>query len=278
MKNLKKQFPLLISFLFCGIIIVLACAGGEWDGKEGSMFTPEIINKKKYEPFFRTTESRYYGENYATEHNTVCNDINVTEWENFLEKKVSGSTLNYWLYRAPLKEIGAMLLLVKAKKAVINDSSKKFTLATILPADKISAFLFYLGFAKRNENFAVNSFNNWDSENKEKKTLEYTAAQQIEGGLKLLSNAKSDFMKERYLFQLTRLYFFNKQYKEAANFYKSNASQFTTSNSMKWRTMGYAAAANYKLKSFAEANYFYSLIYENFEPQKKTAYYSFHPK
>ena len=43
-KHLQKSGLFLISGLIVAAITVLACGGGDWDGTEGSMFTPEIIN------------------------------------------------------------------------------------------------------------------------------------------------------------------------------------------------------------------------------------------
>ncbi|MBC7865858.1 MAG: hypothetical protein IAF38_22985, partial [Bacteroidia bacterium] len=273
MKASKKFWPLLISFFAAGIVIVLACAGGEWDETEGSMFTPEIINKPKYEPFFRSQAYPLYT-GYNEGIIRACNETNTAEWKTFFEDKVTGDQLNYWLNRAEGKEIGAMLLICKGKKGTIDDSSKKFSLAEIQPADKVNAFLFYLGFAKRNETFACTDGYGDEKENPNAPTR----PKQIEGGLKLYANAKTDFMKERYVFQLVRLYYFNQQYAKADSLYEKSKELFKTGNSMKWRTMGYAAAANYKLKNFSQANYYFSLIYDGFAPHRNSAYLSFHPQ
>src|SRR5258708_7092345 len=98
MKVSKKFWFLLISFFVAGTAFVFACWGGDWDETEGSAFTPEIINKPEYEPFFRTTNSPFYGGvGYDTNWNRVCNELNIEEWNKFFDGKLGEQKLNYWL-------------------------------------------------------------------------------------------------------------------------------------------------------------------------------------
>ncbi|HEY1038572.1 MAG TPA: hypothetical protein VGF30_04165, partial [Bacteroidia bacterium] len=117
----------------------------------------------------------------------------------------------------------------------------------------------------------------WDDTPKEGNDPD-AVSKQIEGGIKLMGNVKNAFLKERYIFQITRLYYNNAQYKEAIDFYTKNESSLNKDYSMKWRSMGYAAGSYYKQKEYSKANYLYSLIYDNFEPHKKVVYLSFHPQ
>jgi hypothetical protein len=66
---------------------------------------------------------------------------------------------------------------------------------------------------------------------------------QIIGGISLYKNEKFQFIKERYIFQLVRLYYFNNNYKKSIQFFKKHFLEIKLTDSMKWRTMGYAAAA-----------------------------------
>ena len=279
MKNSTKLWLLLISFISSGTILIMACAGGDGDDGDSSMFTPEIISNESYKPFFRSTYTPFYGDDkYLTNQNTNFNSINIKEWREYFNDKVTNASLNFWLYNSNLSEIDAMLLTLQKKDANLDDSAKYYSLAQTISQDQAKAFLFYLGYAKRNEAFTLNDLDNWSGENKAKKQADYLIATQIEGGLKLLSYSKNNFIKERYLFQLTRLYYFNQQYDEAISFYKKNQAQFTSGNSMKWRTMGYAAAGYYKQKNYSNANYLYALIYDGFDLQKRSAYLSFRPQ
>jgi hypothetical protein len=277
MKNLKIFLTLLISGISATSIIVLACGGGDWDGTEGSMFAPEVIEKQSNEPFFRSSYSPFYGTGaYYENYNQAFNETNVAEWNTYFEKQVSNEKLNFWLYKANLKDVDAMIFKIKGKKE-LKDSLLPFSLADVKPSTKANSFLYYLGFAKRNEEFAVRNIYNWYGEEEKKEpTIEITS--QIEGGQKFLSNAKDDFMKERYLFQLIRLNYFSANYDNTIKLYNDNKSTFKTGNTIQWRCMGYAAAAHNKQKNYSQANYFYSLIYAGCEQQKQSAYLSFHPQ
>jgi hypothetical protein len=277
MKNLKIFLTLLISGISATSIIMLACGGGDWDGTEGSMFAPEVIEKQSNEPFFRASYSPFYGTgSYYENYNKAFNESNVAEWNTYFEKQVSNEKLNFWLYKANLKDVDAMIFKIKGKKE-LKDSLLPFSLADVKPSTKTNSFLYYLGFAKRNEEFAVRNIYNWYGEEEKKEpTIEITG--QIEGGQKFLSNAKDDFMKERYLFQLIRLNYFSANYENTIKLYNDNKSTFKTGNSIQWRCMGYAAAAHNKQKNYSQANYFYSLIYAGCEQQKQSAYLSFHPQ
>lgn len=277
MKNLKIFLTLLISSISAVSVIVLACAGGDWDPTEGSMFAPEIIEKQSSEPFFRTSYSPFYGNTaYYENYNQAFNETNVAEWNAYFEKQVSNDKLNFWLYKANLKDVDAMIFKIKGKKE-LKDSLLPFSLADVKPSSKANSFLYYLGFAKRNEEFAVRNIYSWYGE-EEKKEPTIEIAGQIEGGQKFLSSAKDDFMKERYLFQLIRLNYFSANYSNTVKLYNDNKSIFKTGNTMQWRCMGYAAAAHNKQKNYSEANYLYSLIYAGCEQQKQSAYLSFHPQ
>jgi hypothetical protein len=207
---------------------MLACGGGDWDGTEGSMFAPEVIEKQSNEPFlsrklFSFLWHRLPIMKITTKHLTKAN---VAEWNTYFEKQVSNEKLNFWLYKANLKDVDAMIFKIKGKKE-LKDSLLPFSLADVKPSTKANSFLYYLGFAKRNEEFAVRNIYNWYGEEEKKEpTIEITS--QIEGGQKFLSNAKDDFMKERYLFQLIRLNYFSANYDNTIKLYNDNKSTFKT--------------------------------------------------
>lgn len=279
MKHLKKFWLLLIFSLLSTTVIILACSGGDWDDSEGSLFTPEIINQNDLKPFFRSPYLPFYGEEpYYQNHNTAFNSLNVKEWQSYFDKKTDTNALNFWLYQSTLKDIDAMILTIQKKQTTLSDSAKKYSIANLEPSNKSSAFLFYLGFARRNESFSLNDLSFWGWGDQKKEPDQAFLLKQIEGGMKLFTNSNTAFIKERYLFQLVRLYYFSKQYDEAIAFYKKNENILKTGNSMKWRTIGYVAASHYKKQNYAEANYIYSLIFSEFPAHKKSAYLSFHPQ
>jgi hypothetical protein len=263
-----------VSILACAAITVLACGGGDWDSSEGSMFTPHIINQKQSVAFFRTMETPFY-DGYDDERRYAFNDQNNRDWAAFFDNTVTEKTINYWLYKASLKQIDSMIFDIKGKPANLTTESKSNSLKTLL-AGKATSFLYYTGFAKRNETFTA-PYVEYSWEPKAAPVSDILITKQIIGGLSFYTKATEPFMKERYAFQLERLYFFNKEYDKTISFYNENESSFKAGSSLQWRALGYKAAALYKQKKYAESNLLYAMIYDRYAPMKKSAYLSFHP-
>jgi hypothetical protein len=261
-----------ISLALLATLTALACGGGYWDADEGSKFTPHIIHQKTVVPFFRTMETPFY-DGYDDDSYEKFVAKNKTEWASFFENKLSDAALNYWLYDASLTQIDQMIFDIKGKASQLEELSVKHSLKNRVPAAKANAFLYYVGFARRNETIARPT-DTWSSRQEGVPVANIT--QQIAGGLNFFTKATDVFIKERYGFQVARLYFFSKEYDKAIAFFNENEKSFS-GNSMKWRSMGYKAASLYRQKKYAESNYIYSVIYDQYEPLKKSAYLSFHP-
>lgn len=262
-----------VSILACAAVTALACAGGEWDGSEGSMFTPHIIKQKQSVAFFRTLETPFY-DGYDDAGAEAFTAKNKTEWASYFENKVSEEAISYWLYDASLTQIDQMIFDIKGKTANLDELSKKHSLKNTAPAAKATSFLYYTGFARRNETIAKPA-DTWDSRQADIPVA--NIAQQITGGLNFYTKASDPFIKERYAFQVERLYFFNKEYDKTISFFNDNEKSFTSGNSMKWRSLGYKAAALYRQKKYSESNLVYATIFDRYEPMRKSAYLSFHP-
>lgn len=276
-KLLKTFFLFLISAGSLITITVLACAGGDWDGTEGSLFSPYIINQPQYEPFFRTVAYPFYGEEgYDDAGAASFRKSNNAEWQNFFEKKLSAEAIDYWLYEASLNQIDSMIFSLKDKPANLTEKSLQYSLKKGVSTAKATAFLYYVGFAKRNESFAVKEIDySWDPQ--PKKPSAVSISKQITGGLNFFGKTTVPFLKERYAFQLIRAYYFNGEYDKAIAFYDENEKLFTPDTYMKWRSLGYKAAALYKKKNYALSNKIYAKLYTEFKPLQRSAYLSFHP-
>lgn len=263
-----------VSILACAAITALACAGGDWDGSEGSMFTPHIIDQKQSVAFFRTLETPFY-DGYDEDRRLAFNEQNTLDWKGFFDNQVSLQTLDYWLHKASLKQIDSMIFFIKGKPANLTTESENNTLKA-LPAAKATSFLYYTGFAKRNETFTAPYVEySWDP--KPAPVSDVSLTKQIAGGLNFYTKASDPFLKERYAFQLERLYFFNQEYDKTLSFYNEHESDFKAGGSIQWRALGYKAAALYKQKKYAESNQLYARIFDQYGPMRKSAYLSFHP-
>jgi hypothetical protein len=238
-----------------------------------SLYTPHIIEKKELNSFFFDPSFPLY-QSYEENYITNFNQINVEEWETYFDKKITKVQLEYWLYKSDLKQIDDQIFNIRDGKALPNTFNKNHNLNSLSSKEKTIPFLFYLGFALRNEKFSTKQIHSWEEE--KVKYPEVNITSQIIGGIGLLNSEKNNFIKERYLFQLIRLYFYNNQFDEAIQIYEKNKSEFKTKNSIEQRILGYIAASYKKKGDYSQANLLYSRIFEKSPTLKKSAFLSFH--
>lgn len=276
MKLSTKLFLYSISIFFASITIILACGPFGWfDFSYNTLMTPEIINNPKAEKFFWSNKYSFY-KRFKENYNSDFNSVNVAEWKVYFQNSVSEDKIKFWLYQSSLKEIDEMIFHLQGKAVLTSETTKKNSLVnSVAPID----FLYYLGFAKRNEEFAANKIDlyNWDEPKKDQSNTAQIQ-KQIEGGIKFLEKEKKSFLQERYIFQIIRLYFFNFQYAEAISFFLNNENLFKTNNSIKFRCLGYVAGSHNKRKEYGKANYIYAYLFANEPLLQETAYLSFHPQ
>ena len=95
----------------------------------------------------------------------------------------------------------------------------------------------------------------------------------IKGGGQLLAAAKIPFVKQRFAYQVLKLQFQSKQYRELLAGYDSLASG--ASGNMATRMLGLKAGAHYKLKEKAKAAYLYSRVFDQGPEWRRTAFISY---
>ncbi len=274
--------PFVITLLIAVIgLIILACGDlGDDDYYPASFFPPEITHSDKYAEFFCTPHSLYVS-NSKDSYIEDFNSVNIDEWNSFFQKEVKGDDLQYLLYKARPGEIDTLIFSIKKSGYSISRELKNNSILKAKDTRAALDFLYYVGFAKRCEKYATfeqgwyQDYNDPNDLRKDKTGMSALA----DAGLKQMNNPKNDFVKQRYVFQLLRLYYLSKQYDKCIDLYTKQKSLLeTNANSMKYRAMGYAAGAYYGLKQFGEADYLYSLIYADNEIMRISAYFSFHPQ
>lgn len=272
---MPKRLLLLISALGAVTYTILACAGGDWSGQEASTFTPDIIGQPRYRPFFRTLETPFY-DGYDDFGKDSLQLENCRNWSGYLQSGLSSRQLYFWMYEASIGKVDSMIFFLKGKPLVLSDTLTQYSLSNIKSVSKATSFLYFLGYAKRNELLLPEQQYDW--EEKKKAVSPEECVKQIKGGLGFFDRAKDPFLKERYAFQLLRLYYLAGDYASALAFYDDKLKLFRSENNLKWRALGYKAAALYKLKRYSESNILYSRIFDRFDAYRRTAMTSFHPQ
>lgn len=282
---MKRMLSKKFTVISVSLVITLALAGigfaCGWDGyiDEGynSFFAPEVSQNEEAKPFFRSQYS-FYGDISINNNLNNFDSTNIEEW-NELFKGVKKTDLKYILYQSRLGEIDTMIFFLKSSDYPIKGYLKKNSLFTFADKGLSREFLFYVGFARRCEPYATYSPEWWDSsDDNNPKTDKASIQKLIDGGKKQLTSVKSGFIRDRYIFQLIRLYFNIEDYKACAKYYEENANKFLVKNTIPYRALGYAAGAYYKLGNYSTANFYYAQCYDSCPELKYSSYLSFHPQ
>ncbi|MDP4209474.1 MAG: hypothetical protein Q8928_11740 [Bacteroidota bacterium] len=280
---MKKAISL--KFFIVSISLLLVVGGIGWacadlfdaDEVNYSLFSPEVIHNNDYRPFFRSFHALY-----QYDHTGECGgdftQVNLKEWQEFFKNKVDTSDLSFLVYTANLKTLDTLIFYFKKPGFPISKSLKNNSLLTYPDKAVITEFLYYLGFAKRCEPYATYVDDLWgqgDKVNPRSQTTDISRL--LQRGEKAYFSAKNDYIWQRYVFQLVRMYFYGGNFDGCIDFYHAHNKELLQNNSIKYRTMGYAAGALFHTKRYSEANYLYSLVYDNSPLLKVSAYLSFHP-
>jgi hypothetical protein len=279
-KKFWKKFTIVsISLIFFSSVVTTllwACAGGDMEDYVDSFFAPELIHEEKFQPFF-TSPNTFYNQGFKEDYNQIFDTTNINEWKGFFEQKVNEADLNYLLYKSRLGEIDTLIFYTRDTKYPIKTYLKNNSLNDFSDKGKVKEFLYYIGFAKRCEKHAVKNIYYWDEPKVDPSVEQKNIGDLIKGGLKQIKTVHNTFIKERYYFQLTRLYFFAQNYNECSSYFNQHIDSFVTSSSMKYRSMSYAAGARARMGQPAEANYMFAQVYDQSDALKETAYLSFSP-
>ncbi|MBI2418745.1 MAG: hypothetical protein HYV28_12750 [Ignavibacteriales bacterium] len=288
MKRTTKNYTAIFIggiILIGSFITIYACSFYEDDSYVG-FFAPQVCRTGKYTPFFRVTDLMFLDD--IKENNVHDFDtINIHSWYNYFNKAIKWDDLYSTVYHYSTEEIDTMIFRLKIKT---YPASRKITDNAVLyyrDSKLISDFLFYLGYAKRCEPYATASYPDkacrdsvWAIEWTRiepitgKKQIEYL----LEGGQKQIKNTKSQFIKERYMFQVCRLLFQSGRLKECCEYFENNIEKFTVGQSIKYRFMSYAAGAYFKVQNYAKANYLFSKVFDNCAELRRESVIGFHPQ
>jgi hypothetical protein len=280
-KTLKKLFLFFISLTLGITGIVLACGG--WDDWEYSeynqpFFIQELCHNKIFNPSFSPEYPLFYKDEFYNPINEF-DTTNVDEWYFYFEEEITRNEISELLYSAPIEDIDALIGKLKGSSKKIKTNLASFSVLKI--EDKTTAidFLNYLKYAKQCEPYATYVTDWWDETSKDKPTDHPDNMNRlIINSKSAFQKVQSKFIKQRYLFQNVRLYYFMGDYNECINYYESNKQLFEAEIPFKYRTLGYIAASYFQLKEYSKANYLYACIFNNNQAMRYIVTQSFHPQ
>ena len=262
--SIKYIIALISLSSIIGAVAIFACAGGEPDDIDvTSFFSPEVIKAKQFKPFFRSIHT-YYNSDYRSDNISDFNQVNIEEWYMFFAKFASKKDLEFLLYHSRTGEVDSLSKFVANSKLNIAPNLKKNSILIIANKPLLKEFLDYAVFAKKCEPYATyNPYWYWNDDSKYNPKKNGSALSMLIGeGYKAKSASKSQYIQQRYNFQIQRLFFMKADYNASYNYYYTNEESYSANSTIKYRAMSYAAGALRRLKKVSEANYLYSKAYD----------------
>ena len=279
--RMKRYSPLFsLALLVTMIAGVFACAWYDERDFYYSFFAPETSRSDRDAPFFRSFHLLYTG--YTKDDNVAdFSEVNIREWDAWLQSSIPKSELTYVLYRASKGEVDSLAAFTSGSLPTLAGTDSVMAIVKHGSQPAVRSFLSYLVYAKQCEPYVTYiAYWTWDSSlyksdpRKNRKTMERIT----QAGIGHLASIKDPFLRERYHFQILRMLFHQGKYEDCSTYFRRYRTELSPDRSMHDRCLGYAAGALYRLKRYAEANYFYSLLYDRSETMRTDAFLCFHPQ
>ncbi len=276
----KKSSALFASAVFLAAAgAAFACAWVDMDDLTFSFFAPETSRSEDYSPFFRSFRT-LYTEMLKDDNIHDFDSINALEWSEFLGDGVTRKDIASLLSSARIGQIDTLIRRLKNPSYRAAPALAKNSI--LRAADKRAAndFLFFLGYAKRCEPYvAFVPGWSWEHRAERRDPRADTAAMRrlIESGTAAAMRAQDAFLHARYLFQVQRMLFHARRFRECADFYVRHGEELLAGKTVHLRAMEYAAGALHRLKRYEEANVMFARVYDAGGLRKVSAYFGYRP-
>lgn len=252
----KKSVILFLSL--CIAIESIACGGGGYYMEYDMLFDRNYL----FEKGEKTTSFNAWIYNSQLFGEDDLRVQNCESWATYLENVYRKEDLERIIYRsaeAPVDKVKEQKKL-RSKRLSEKDVSKKEEL-----------FMDFISYALKVEKvIADNTPDPWAEEEQEINQEDYET--RINEAKEKIKGLKDNFIKERYAFQLLKLYRYSKQWEAAAATYQSYFSGSTSMLSY-WAMEHYAGILAKQGKSY-QANYYFIKVYTNCPAKQQSSYLS----
>ena len=256
----------------------MSCGGdySPYEGNGNSVFSPEIIEKPNLSPLFFSYQDYYSGLDLYGEGTNSYNpalfthfsdSTNIEDWFRYFDSKISREKIRNIVYVYSKDTIDLML----KNSALVNSINPLLSYKSL--KSKLENSLKYLHFAKECEPFASTEIQDyWEEKPVNQNIGKITAL--LNAHKADFFNEKDAFLKQRYFYQLVRLFHFSEKYKEGAEFYEANKMYNSQITNIYYRLLNYVAGCYYKSKDYVQSNFYYAQStpianYNFFHPQEE---------
>lgn len=263
----KKLTASLIVLISAGVFLftyntVKSCGPCLMPDDYYSVFNKSVFDLPDLKPFFL---SEYI---FADQDETGANLSavnNMKDWLNYLDNSPAIDHIENVIYKTPLEELKTAKEYIDAGKPVaLSKELKNNTMIRYLKDIKGTEIIDYIIFAKECEP-EITYQNQWE----EVKRNYSLMASLSEKGLGLYANAKSDFIKDRYAFQLIRLAHYSNQYQKTVELFDRFFSSGGKNKMIYYWSLAHKAGAVSSLNKKAEANLLFAQVFDSCESRRK---------
>ena len=193
---------------------------------------------------------------------------NIDDWQAHLCDYVEAADLRYIIYKASVEELELLRTSTRSKNTPPPGSLANNTFADMLAANRCTASVDYLIFAKRVEPYVVAPDDPWAAP-----APDYAAMRAlIDEGRRLFKRTDSGYLRLRYAYQLVRLAHYAKDYPLALALYDELLPMFEPQESViNYWLLGHRAGALMGLGRTVEAAHLYNQIFLHSPAKRESA-------
>lgn len=248
--------------------IIEACSDFYQYDAYPQLYGNTAYDKSAYIPFNFVEGDQYYYDFYDDMNNEgrsqaiLLKRAMISEWQNYTGSHISEKDIENFLYSSDFKT-----------KADLQTLSSTNGFAQFLIQSKNKAALDYWLYAKKCEANALDNYDDWEIN---KTPPQFSNQTLKEEGLKLLKNEKNDFLRMKYVFQVLRMSFYDKEYDEVLRLYDDLLPASRADKSIAYaRSVGFKAGAYYHKGDRPQAGYYYSKMFDINDAHKYEAMLSY---
>jgi len=263
-KKLLKYSSVFMALSLSFYFIVYSCGWSEDEcDNYVSFINPSVVEIKNASHFF-------YSPGYFFFQCDIDSDLvqeganhqqNLEEWQGYVGKDIKVADIDSFIQGNSHEMLGSFYQSIEKNKLLVAPSRfRNNSMTQYFKRTRDMEALGYLMYAKQCESLSNIPIDSWE--------LPVVDSVQVnrllKNGRQLFAAAKSNFIKERYLFQLVKTAFYGKRYQQLLQMTEVDYPTFQTSySSVDRRIQGYKAGALFRMGRRAESAYLFSRLVDD---------------
>ncbi|MEJ7587493.1 MAG: tetratricopeptide repeat protein [Ferruginibacter sp.] len=233
-----------------------------------SFFHQDLSEANGYRPFYYTGYNFLFDEQEPVE----VSDLLAKEWGAYCGPSVTEKDAKELVYKFSRKDIYNLYTTIEKQRPLpVPDSVSNNSMSNYFTLSKNLEALGYILYAKQVEPYVVGNTDSWELVVRDSLKM----AMLIKNGQQLYSATKTNFIQQRYAYQLVRLALYSRRYADAIRFYEAYAAVDKTNSVLQQLTLALKAGALFKTGKAKEAAYLFSKAFNSSIAKRVSNYLGF---